>query len=72
MYVYIYIYIYIQFYDMMLWYIIYNVKHQDSKVDVNHRPETGPDWILGRGGCSGRGVQWMGVVQYSKTAYNIM
>ena len=25
-----------------------------------------------QGGCSGSGVQWMGVVSYSKTAYNIM
>ena len=25
-------------------------------------------WILCRGGCSGRGVQWMGVVLYNKTA----
>ena len=23
-------------------------------------------------GCSGRGVQWMGIVLYSKTAYNRM
>ena len=25
-----------------------------------------------RGVCSGRGVQWMGVVSYSKAAYNII
>ena len=29
-------------------------------------------WILCRGGCSGRGVQWMEVVLYVKTAYNRM
>ena len=29
-------------------------------------------WIHCRGGCSGRGVQWMGVVLYSETAYDRM
>ena len=29
-------------------------------------------WIFGRGGCSGRGVQWMGVVLYNKLVCNIM
>ena len=29
-------------------------------------------WILCRGGCSGRGVQWIGVVLHSKAAYNTM
>ena len=29
-------------------------------------------WILCRGGCSRRGVQWMGAVLHSKTAYNRM
>ena len=29
-------------------------------------------WILYRGGCSLRVVQWMGVVLYNKTACNIM
>ena len=27
-------------------------------------------WILCRGGCSGSGVQWIGVVLYSKLVYN--
>ena len=32
-----------------------------------------PDrWVFITGGCSGRGVQWMGVVLYNKAAYNIM
>ncbi len=31
-----------------------------------------PNWIFIKGGCSRRAVQWMGVVLYSKTAYNIM
>ena len=26
------------------------------------------DWVFITGGCSGRGVQWMGVVLYSKTS----
>ena len=29
-------------------------------------------WILCRGGCSGRGVRWMGVVLYSKIVHNII
>ena len=29
------------------------------------------NWILCRGGCSGSGVQWIGVVFYSKIVYNI-
>ena len=30
------------------------------------------EWLFIKGGCSRRGVQWMGVVLYNKTAYNIM
>ena len=29
-------------------------------------------WVFITGGGSGRGVQWMGVVSYNKTAYNII
>ena len=29
-------------------------------------------WILCRGGCSGWGVQWIGVVLYSKLVYNVI
>ena len=29
-------------------------------------------WVFIRGGCSGRGVQWMGVVLHSKLVYNII
>ena len=29
-------------------------------------------WIFITGGCSGRGVQWIGVALYSKTDYTIM
>ena len=29
-------------------------------------------WVFIKGGCCRRGVQWMGVVLYNKTAYNIM
>ena len=29
-------------------------------------------WVFIKGGCSRRGVQWMGVVLYNKTAYNTM
>ena len=29
-------------------------------------------WVFITGGCSGRGVQWMGVVLYNRTAYTIM
>ena len=29
-------------------------------------------WVFIKGGCSGRGVQWMGVALYNKTAYTIM
>ena len=31
-----------------------------------------PPWILCRGGCSGWGVQWIGVVSYSKLVYNVI
>ena len=31
-----------------------------------------PQWTLCRGGCSGSGVQWIGVVLYSKLVYNII
>ena len=30
------------------------------------------DWVFIKGGCSRRGVQWMGVISYNKTAHNIM
>ena len=33
--------------------------------------EIHPTWVFIKGGCSWRGVQWMGVVLYSKTAYHI-
>ena len=29
-------------------------------------------WVFITGGCSGRGVQWMGVVLYNKLVYNII
>ena len=29
-------------------------------------------WGFITGGCSGRGVQWMGEVLYSKTIYNLV
>ena len=29
-------------------------------------------WVLIKGGCSRRGVQWMGVVSYNKTACSIL
>ena len=29
-------------------------------------------WVFIKGGCSRRGVQWMGVVLYNKTAYLMM
>ena len=29
-------------------------------------------WILCRGGCSGSGVQWIGVVLYSKIVHYII
>ena len=29
-------------------------------------------WAFVRGGCSRRGVQWIGVVLYSKIVYNII
>ena len=30
------------------------------------------EWVFITGGCSRMGVQWMGVVLYDKTAYNLM
>ena len=30
------------------------------------------DWVFITGGCSGRGVQWIGVVLYNKPVYNII
>ena len=35
----------------------------DNHACTNH-------WILCRRGCSGRGVQWMGVVSYGKIVHN--
>ena len=29
-------------------------------------------WVFIKGGCSRRGVQWMGVVLYNKLVYNII
>ena len=29
-------------------------------------------WVFIKGGCSGRGVQWIGVVLYNKLVYNII
>ena len=31
-----------------------------------------PQWIFITGGCSGRGVQWIGVTLYNKIVYIIM
>ena len=36
------------------------------------RPCGSRSWVFITGGCSGRGVQWMGVVPCNKRAYNIM
>ena len=30
------------------------------------------NWVLITGGCSGRGVQWIGVVLYNQLVYNII
>ena len=30
------------------------------------------DWVFITGGCSGRGVQWMGVALYNKLVYHII
>ena len=47
-------------------------KFQVWACQENWRSEATGSWILCRGGCSRRGVQWMGVVACSKTAYNLM
>ena len=31
-----------------------------------------PQWVFITGGCSGRGVQWLGVVLYNKLVCNII
>ena len=31
-----------------------------------------PTWVFITGGCSGRGVQWMGAVLYNRLVYNII
>ena len=31
-----------------------------------------PNWVFITGGCSGRGMQWIGVVLYNKLVYNII
>ena len=38
----------------------------------NTSANLGLRWILSRGGCSWRGVQWIGVVLHSKLVYNII
>ena len=35
-------------------------------------PRARTDWVFITGGCSGRGVQWIGVVLYNKLVYNII
>ena len=53
--------------------IMYYVLDRAMLSEVSEEgPSSCPIWILCRGGCSGRGVQWMGVILYSKTAYNRM
>ena len=44
---------------------------RDASGESKNLLET-PDWVFITGGCSGRGVQRMGVVLYNKIAYNII
>ena len=74
-YIYLYIYIYIYIYTYIgqhlrdVWVVTtpWRDEHQ-----LCARSLHGSYWILCRGGCSGRGVQWMGVVLHNRTAYNLM
>ena len=44
-----------------------------ASADVEgHGQEVRVAWILCRGGCSGSGVQWIGVVLYSKLIFNVI
>ena len=68
MYIYIYIciysiYIYIYIYTLYVYIYIYVYRGGLLRPIL---------WILCRGGCSGSGVQWMGVVLCNKTAYDRM
>ena len=66
MYVYIYRYMYIYIY-------MYTYMHSTRTwVTEFSGKATYREWILCRGGCSGRGVQWIWVVLYSKLAYNVI
>ena len=83
MYVYIYIYTYVYIYIHIYIHISYTYTHIHTAL----RRARGLDrlgcsgmrqlgcfqlWILSRGGCSGRGMQWIGIVLYSKLVYNII
>ena len=85
-YIYIYIYIYIHTYiyiyrymylSLSLYIYIYSTCLQVAVEVVVHCREgdtlraVGRAWILCRGGCSRRGVQWIGVVLYDKLVYNM-
>ena len=49
--------------------------HRPARPEVQSRSPGPRDprlWAFIKGGCSRRGVRWMGVVLYSKTVCNIM
>ena len=61
MYVCIYIYIY-----------IYTYARRKQCQDAAARNAGSFHWVLITGGCSGRGVQWIGVVLYNKLVFHII
>ena len=60
----IYIYIYV--------YVINTSGLLEPVLSWSRAPQLRVDWVFIKGGCSGRGVQWMGVVLYNQLVYKQM
>ena len=48
------------------------LSESDPRVTLRRSRGRIPFWVFIKGGCSRRGVQWMGLVLYDKTACNIV
>ena len=63
-----YVHIYIYIYEFNIYIYIYRERERERENDNISRMS----WVFITGGCSGRGVQGMGVVLYSKLVYNVI
>ena len=77
-YIYIYVYTHTDVLILMIMFIIIiivvvNIYILMESQSTPRRTECASSiWVFIKGGCSRRGVQWMGVVLYNKTAYDVM